>query len=504
MCVTPVACRYFLGHAEHGRFGKRVEAFIDGARRALRARRSARVLPYRVAIVVASRRARRRRAAGPRRACRARSSPRSTSRWSASTCASRPARRSRRRPRRSHEMGKTLASELPKGNVELVLTNVGSPKNARSAMTSPNSGPAHGLHPPRARRRRRSARSRSARSPTRSREILNQQLPRRRVPAVARRPRRERLLRTATSRRSSSRSAATTSTSSTRRRAPSPRSRARCPGVRDVCVVAPDRLPRDPRRDRPRGGRPRRRDARAPPRRPRSRRRSATSTRRASGSTRPTVSRTTSSPTTTASVVTDPNALAQIPVRVERRRQAPCPLGAYGKVRRSVGPDRGRAQPAPARRARPDADRGPRHRQRRRRARAKRCRATRARAAIDFDFVGQVELMRTTFSGLGARDRARRHGRLHDHGVAVQVAAPAVRHALHDPGVARRHRARAAWRRGRASRSRRSWAILMVVGIAVSNGILLVDDANRRFDGGRRQASRPSSPRRARASCRSR
>src|ERR1700744_3342243 len=27
--VTPVPCRYFLGHAEHGRFGKAIEAFID-------------------------------------------------------------------------------------------------------------------------------------------------------------------------------------------------------------------------------------------------------------------------------------------------------------------------------------------------------------------------------------------------------------------------------------------------------------------------------------------
>ena len=53
MAVTPVACRYFLGHAEHGRLGKRVEAFIDriadGYSRALR-----RVLPFRWTIVAAS------------------------------------------------------------------------------------------------------------------------------------------------------------------------------------------------------------------------------------------------------------------------------------------------------------------------------------------------------------------------------------------------------------------------------------------------------------------
>ena len=49
------------------------------------------------------------------------------------------------------------------------------------------------------------------------------------------------------------------------------------------------------------------------------------------------------------------------------------------------------------------------------------------------DFVGQIELMRTTFSGLGLALGPRRDGRVHDHGVAVQVAAAAVRHALHDP-----------------------------------------------------------------------
>ena len=53
MAVTPVACRYFLGHAEHGRFAKAVESLIDkvaeGYSRALR-----RALPYRMTIVGAS------------------------------------------------------------------------------------------------------------------------------------------------------------------------------------------------------------------------------------------------------------------------------------------------------------------------------------------------------------------------------------------------------------------------------------------------------------------
>src|SRR5262249_27531536 len=51
--VTPVACRYFLGHVEHGRFGNRVEATIDrradGYARVLRI-----VLPPRAAVLFAS------------------------------------------------------------------------------------------------------------------------------------------------------------------------------------------------------------------------------------------------------------------------------------------------------------------------------------------------------------------------------------------------------------------------------------------------------------------
>ncbi len=47
--------------------------------------------------------------------------------------------------RRTQEMAKMLRDRLPKGEVELVLTNVGSPENARSAMTSPNDGPHMGF-----------------------------------------------------------------------------------------------------------------------------------------------------------------------------------------------------------------------------------------------------------------------------------------------------------------------------------------------------------------------
>jgi len=47
--------------------------------------------------------------------------------------------------RKINSMGALLANELPKDTVELVLTNVGSPGNARSAMTSPNNGPHMGF-----------------------------------------------------------------------------------------------------------------------------------------------------------------------------------------------------------------------------------------------------------------------------------------------------------------------------------------------------------------------
>lgn len=47
--------------------------------------------------------------------------------------------------KRIQEMGKMLADSLPKGEVTLVLTNDGSPENARSAMTSANDGPHMGF-----------------------------------------------------------------------------------------------------------------------------------------------------------------------------------------------------------------------------------------------------------------------------------------------------------------------------------------------------------------------
>jgi multidrug efflux pump subunit AcrB len=143
MCVTPLACRYFMGHHEPGPLGKRVAAFIDriaeGYARALRA-----VLPLRftvlgacVALVVLSV-------------------------WMAQRLPSTffpeidesmeriyvrlaPGTSLEEASAKIKSMGALLAKELPPGVADLVLTNVGSPGNARSAMTSPNNGPHMGF-----------------------------------------------------------------------------------------------------------------------------------------------------------------------------------------------------------------------------------------------------------------------------------------------------------------------------------------------------------------------
>ncbi|MEO6954570.1 MAG: efflux RND transporter permease subunit, partial [Polyangia bacterium] len=143
VCVTPVACRYFLGHSEPGRFWKRIERAIDGLANGY-ASVLRRTLPFRwlilggaLALVVCS------------GVIAARlpstffpaideSMERIYVRYAPGTSLEEAARR-------TDAIGKQLASELPKGSVNLVLANVGSPNNARSAMTSPNWGPYMGF-----------------------------------------------------------------------------------------------------------------------------------------------------------------------------------------------------------------------------------------------------------------------------------------------------------------------------------------------------------------------
>ncbi|PWU25058.1 MAG: hypothetical protein C5B48_03235 [Candidatus Rokuibacteriota bacterium] len=141
--VTPVACRYFLGHVEHGRIGKRVEAFIDsvaeGYARVLR-----RVLPNRAAVLVASTVLI---LASGFMAGKLPSTffPEIDESMERIYVRLAPGTSLEEASKKIQGMAKTLHDELPKGTVELVLTNVGSPGNARSAMTSPNWGPHMGF-----------------------------------------------------------------------------------------------------------------------------------------------------------------------------------------------------------------------------------------------------------------------------------------------------------------------------------------------------------------------
>jgi multidrug efflux pump subunit AcrB len=142
--VTPVACSHVLGnHVEPGRFGKAIQGFIDGIAEsyshALR-----RALPYRVTIVgscailvVASV-------------------------WAAGRLPSTffpeidesmdmlylrfaPGMSVEQASARLNAIGRAVSKELPPGTVETVIGNVGTPQNARAAIVSPNSAPNTGF-----------------------------------------------------------------------------------------------------------------------------------------------------------------------------------------------------------------------------------------------------------------------------------------------------------------------------------------------------------------------
>ncbi|HEX8792228.1 MAG TPA: efflux RND transporter permease subunit [Polyangiaceae bacterium] len=139
MAVTPVMCRYFMGHAEHGRLGKAVEAMIDrladGYAKALR-----KALPYRRTIIGAA------------------AILVMASGWAASRLPSTffpdidesmdmvyvrfaPGVSVKEAARQMTEMGRALTDELPKGDVQMVVSNIGMPQNARSILVSPNVAP---------------------------------------------------------------------------------------------------------------------------------------------------------------------------------------------------------------------------------------------------------------------------------------------------------------------------------------------------------------------------
>jgi multidrug efflux pump subunit AcrB len=141
--VTPVMCRYLLGHGETNPFAKTIERAIEGLARGY-ARTLDKLIPHgwlvlaSAAILV------------------------SGSVWVATRLPSQffppidesmetvyvrlaPGTSLEDASKQIGEMGDTLRKELPPGIVDLVLTNVGSPMNARAAMISPNWGPHMGF-----------------------------------------------------------------------------------------------------------------------------------------------------------------------------------------------------------------------------------------------------------------------------------------------------------------------------------------------------------------------
>jgi len=170
-------------------------------------------------------------------------------------------------------------------------------------------------------------------------------------------------------------------------------------------------------------------------------------------------------------VVDDPSALARIPVRIGDQGGA-VTLGAYSDIRRSIGPiavernhlqrvahvlmqTEGRDIGSAAAELEQKLKTDPRTRD------------------LDVSFVGQVDLMRTTFSGLGVAV-----------GLAIMVVFMIMASQfimLFTIPVSLLGIVLALVAAGQGFSITALMGVLMVVGIAVSNGILLIDDANRRF-----------------------
>ncbi len=474
--VTPVACRYFLGHIQHGRLGTRVEALIDTTADAY-ARLLRRVLPNRTSIIVAS------------------TTLILASAWLASKLPSTffpeidesmeriyvrlsPGTSLEQASKTIQEMGTVLKRELPAGNVELVLTNVGSPGNARSAMTSPNWGPHMGfirLELTDSEHRHSSQREIS----DKAREILNRHYPGVNflqwpgglvasvfsngyfAPVVVevRSENLEELDRQAKAVASVARTVN---------------------GIRDVWVTSQMDYPEiHVDTDREKAGLV------------------GVSLRDAAQTTLDAVLGNINTPSVwidgsngqsyyvvtylDPKQVSDPSALAQVPIRVGPNAD-PVTLGSYGKVWRSIGPiavernqlerashiemqtegrDIGSAAEELSEKLRND----PRTRN------------------IRFDWVGQVALMKNTFSGLGLAI-----------GLAIMVVFMIMASQfkslrlpfimLFTIPVSLVGIDLALLAAGQGFSITALMGILMVVGIAVSNGILLVDDANRRLQEG--------------------
>lgn len=139
MAVTPVMCRYFLGHSEHGRVGKVIEGAIDRLAGSY-SHLLRHVLPYRLTVTGA---------AAVLVAGSVWASTRLPSTFFPDIDESMDMVYVRFAPgvsvvdaaSKMTEMGRTLAKELPEGTVKMVVSNIGMPQNARSLLVSPNVAP---------------------------------------------------------------------------------------------------------------------------------------------------------------------------------------------------------------------------------------------------------------------------------------------------------------------------------------------------------------------------
>jgi len=476
MAVTPVACRYLLGHAEHGRVGKAIEGFIDGmADRYSKLLRG--VLPFRFTIVIAS---------VVLVAGSAFAASRLPSTFFPEIDESMDQIYVRFAPGISLEdaaeelskMGRALSKALPAGTVKMVIANVGMPQNARSAIVSPNVGPHTGFlrlafSDPEER-----AMSQGEIA-TRAREILTKEFPgvealqypgglvasvfaNGYIAPVVLEIRGDKLEELSAEANAVAEVARTV------------------PGVRDVRSSLQVDYPEiRVETDREKAG--------------------------LVGVTLRNAAQTTLEATlgniNTPSVwidsnngqsyyvvtsydgksVVDTQALSQLPVRVSDLG-LPVTLGAYGTIRRSAGPiavERNQLQRAAHVLMQAEGRDIGSVAHDLETALAKDPRTT----AIKFNFVGQVDLMRTTFSGLGLAL-----------GLAVMVVfmimasqfkslrLPFV--MLFTIPVSLVGIVLALMAAGQGFSITALMGILMVIGIAVSNGILLVDDANRRMNDG--------------------
>jgi multidrug efflux pump subunit AcrB len=476
MCVTPLACRYFLGHEHPGRLARRVSSSIERLAGRYASALEA-VLPFRGAVIAAS------------------VLLVGASIWMAAKLPTTffpeidesmervyvrvaPGTSLEDATRKVNEMGSVLARELPPGAAELVLTNVGSPGNARSAMTSPNAGPHMGfirVALPDAEHRKLSQRALA----DRMREILQREFPGVELlqapgglvnsvfsngylaPLVVE-------IAGDTLDELGKAEAAVADVART------------VPGIRDVYpTIQLDYPELRVETDRTAAALV------------------GVSSRAAAQTTLEATLGNINTPSVwidgangqsyyvvtsyDGRVVDDPNALARLPVRIGERGGA-VPLGAYGHIRRSLGPimiERNHLRRvAHVLMQTEGRDIGSAAREL-----EEKLRASPTTRDLEFSFVGQVDLMRTTFSGLGVAMALAVM-------VVFMIMASQFRSLrlpvimLFTIPVSLLGIVLALLAGGQGFSITALMGVLMVVGIAVSNGILLIDDAARRFDEG--------------------